>query len=108
MWDAREKVKTRRLRADAAWDVNDPFRTLPRHNADLQFRDLAIVYYTLNSSPANKQTGVARAGAFAASPRKPKTDLPRSQTTLVPPEPEERYLNFNLLGAVLLASAITD
>ena len=82
---------------DKGWNVNDPFTTLPRYHSDFEFQDLVLVYYTLNCAVLNAPKG-AKVSSFS-SPRK----RVQEPSTLTDAMPEEKYVNFNLLGAVRLA-----
>ena len=82
---------------DKGWNINDPFTTLPRYHSDFEFQDLVLIYYTLNCAVLNAPKG-AKVSSFS-SPRK----RVQEPSTLTDAMPEEKYVNFNLLGAVRLA-----
>ena len=105
IWDARDRIKNGRLRPGRQWNVNDPF-SLPRYREDPSARDLVIVYYTLSSSPVNKTSTSSSLGAFDTSPAKRSSQS--AATVGSSNEGEEKYLNFNLLGVVILASRDPD
>ena len=48
VWDAQEKMSGKRLVANRAWDVNDPFTGLSPIQTELNLGDLCLVYFTVN------------------------------------------------------------
>ena len=83
MWDASHKMSNHRLMSDSdGFDVNNPFK-LPRMYEDMQPFDLAVVYFTVSSH---------------------KYRPPPGQRIAIGGPPEPDVVEFNLFGAVKLAS----
>ena len=116
VWDAQEKMSGKRLVANRAWDVNDPFTGLSPIQTELNLGDLCLVYFTVNcysvedrqeNSEGISSSGVAQdPDNWAWMLQSPNKGASSSSSSYMQDVADERTigLNFNLLGAVRLAA----